>query len=112
MAKPLFFDRDLDYLPLPFALQRCPYPESETFCLDPLAALELAPCVTIETAKSLCLQPPGQTMTQQRGRAQLRRRTVAVAPNLSKPFETKGHERLDLVRKRRHAGQLAGCSMR
>ena len=108
MAKPPFFDRDLDYLPLPFALQRCPDPELKTFCLDPLAALELAPCVTIETAKSLCLQPPGQAMTQQRGRAQLRRRTVAVAPDFSKPFETKGHERLDLVRKRRHAGQLAG----
>ena len=88
MAKPLFFTEDLDDLPLPFALQRCPDPELKTFCLDPLAALELAPCVTIETAESLCLQPPGQAMTQQRSRAQLRRRTVAVAPNLSKPFDT------------------------
>ena len=112
MAKPLFFDYDLDDPPSPFTPQRGPNPESETFCPEPLAALELAPCVTIETAKSLCLQPPGQAMTQQRGRAQLRRRTVAVAPNFSKPFETKGRERLDLVRKRRHAGQLAGCSMR
>ena len=97
MAKPLFFDRDLDDPPSPFALQRCPDPELETFCPEPLAALELAPCITIETAESLCLQPPGQAMTQQLGRAQLRRGTVAVAPDLSKPFETKGRECLDLV---------------
>ena len=49
MAKPLFFDRDLDYLPLPFALQRGPNPELKTFCLDPLAALELAPGVVTLT---------------------------------------------------------------
>ena len=106
MAKPLFFDRDLDDPPPPFTPQRGPDPELKTFCLDPLAALELAPCVTIETAESLCLQPPGQAMTQQRSRAQLRRDTVAVAPNLSKPFETKGRERLDLVRKRRLAERV------
>ena len=82
MAKPLFFDRDLDDPPPPFTPQRGPNPELKTFCLDPLAALELAPCVTIETAKSLCLQPPGQAMTQQRGRAQLRRRTVAGCARL------------------------------
>ena len=57
MAKPLFFDRDLDDPPPPFTPQRGPDPELKTFCLDPLAALELAPCVTIETAESLCLQP-------------------------------------------------------
>ena len=112
MAKPVFFDRDPDYPPSPFTPQRGPDPELKTFCLDPLAALELAPCVTIETAESLCLQPPGQTMTQQLGRAQLRRGTVTDAPNLSKPFETKGHKRLDLVRKRGHAGHTTGSSMR
>ena len=49
MANPIFFDRDLDNLPLPFALQRCPDPELKTFCPEPLAALELAPCITINT---------------------------------------------------------------
>ena len=112
MAKPVFFDRDLDDPPSPFTPQRGPDPELKTFCLDPLAALELAPCVTIETAESLCLQPPGQTITQQLGRAQLRRGTVTDAPNFSKPFETKGHECFDLVRKRRLAGHVTGSSMR
>ena len=46
-------------------------------------------------------------MTQQLGRAQLRRGTVTDAPNLSKPFETKGRERLDLVRKRGLAGHVS-----
>ena len=112
MAKPVFFDRDPDYPPSPFTPQRGPDPELKTFCLDPLAALELAPCVTIETAESLCLQPPGQTITQQLGRAQLRRGAVTDAPNFSKPFETKGHERFDLVRKRGLAGHVTGSSMR
>ena len=112
MAKPVFFDRNPDDPPLPFTLQRCPDPKIETFCPEPLATRELASRVTIEPTECLCLQPPRHAMAQQLGRALLRWGTKAVAPDFSKSFEMKGHERLDLVHKRGLAAHVAGSSMR